>query len=156
MIEQPPKDPPITPLEYLSGVKVIDIGDLRVARGMSRRPSSSCGHASMHYDPHERRIWCPDCETNIDPFDAFVRLVSQLDTAKRQLGERAEKVAEAETHTLISRAAKVVDQAWRSRGMTPCCPHCRGALLPEDFLHGFASVSTEIERHRRAALGPKP
>ena len=31
-------DRPIEPMDYLHGVKVVDIGDLRVARGETRGP----------------------------------------------------------------------------------------------------------------------
>ena len=44
------KTPPIVEQEYLSGLKVVDIGDLRVARGMSRRPVSTCHHRPLVYD----------------------------------------------------------------------------------------------------------
>ena len=49
-------DAPIEPQEYLSGPTVVDIGDLRVARGLSRRPFSGCAHHSLVYDNKERRI----------------------------------------------------------------------------------------------------
>ena len=35
------KDPPIIETEYLHGLSVIDIGDARVSRGLSRRPVSA-------------------------------------------------------------------------------------------------------------------
>lgn len=47
---------PIEPHEYLYGVKVVQIEDLRVARGLTRRPVSSCRHRKMVYDDKERRI----------------------------------------------------------------------------------------------------
>lgn len=131
------KHPPIEPLDYVSGVKVVDIGDLRVARGMSRRPHSSCAHHHLHYDTGERRIWCPDCETNVDPFDAFKMLVEYFHNASEKLERRAREVKEAEDHAVISVAAKEVDRAWRSRKMVPACPHCREPLFPDDFKNGI-------------------
>lgn len=145
------KTPPIVPQDYLSGVKVVDIGDLRVARGMSRRPVSVCKHHQLVYDRQERRIWCEECETDIEPFDAFTMLVEHFHSAEVKHDERERRIQEAEEHSLLSRAAKVVDEAWRSRRMAPCCPHCRGALLPEDFANGIGSrVGLEMARAARA------
>ena len=145
-----PKAPPIEPLSYLSGVKVIDIGDLRVARGLSRRPYTVCKHPALVYDEKERRIWCKECECDVEPFDAFELLVAQYSKAYEDANRRIEAANEAEGHALISRAAKTVDHAWRSRNLSPCCPHCNGVLLPEDFASGIGrSYSTDMERQRR-------
>ncbi len=151
------KTPPIEPLQYLSGVKVVDIGDLRVARGMSRRPTSVCKHDRLHYDTHERRVWCPDCESDVEAFDAFMQLVGQFHRAADSLREREAKVREAEQHSLISIAAKNVDKAWRSR-MIPGCPHCRQPLFPEDFKKspGTAYGRDYAEAMRRRNSEPKP
>jgi hypothetical protein len=59
-------------------------------------------------------------------------------------------------HSVISRAAKEVDKVWRSRHMAPCCPHCKTALLPEDFANGVKrAVSKELARAYRAAKAMK-
>jgi hypothetical protein len=50
------RDPPIEPLDYVGGVAVVVIGDVRVARGMSRRHHSSCPHVQLIYDQKERRL----------------------------------------------------------------------------------------------------
>lgn len=131
------KRPPIEPLDYISGVKVVDIGDIRVARGMSRRPVSSCKHHQLHYDTAERRIWCRDCETDVEAFDAFKMLVEHFHDAQQKLDRRAQEVKGAEEHALISIAAKEIDKAWRKKKMVPACPHCRAPLFPEDFKNGI-------------------
>ena len=41
----------------MGGVKVVDIGDVRIARGLTRREFSTCPHKHMVYDQNERRIW---------------------------------------------------------------------------------------------------
>lgn len=127
-------DTPIEPQAFTSGVSVIDIGDLRVARGLTRRPRSSCAHRHQVFDSQERRIYCTDCESTVDPFDAFVGLVSQLDSALKDLNRRRDKIKAAEAHTLVSRAAKAMDQQWRRRDSVPCCPYCDTPLFPEDVL----------------------
>lgn len=129
-------DKPIEPVDYISGVKVVDFGDMRVARGMTRRPYSSCKHRKLTYDQIERRIWCSDCEKEVEPFDAFTSLVEYYDGAMKDLMARQKRVQEAEAFSLRSLAAKHVDQAWRSRTMVPACPHCGHGLFPESFKDG--------------------
>jgi hypothetical protein len=137
-------DAPIEPQEYLFGVKVVQIEDIRVARGLTRRPSSSCTHRKMVYDDKERRIWCSDCETEIESFDAFLHLVEKFSAAAARINRRAAELAEAEKFQIRSRAAKVLDEAWRSTKNTPLCPHCNNALLPEDVVGGLASASKAL------------
>lgn len=140
---------PIEPQEFTYGTKVVDIGDLRVARGLTRRPHTICKHLRLVYDTEERRIWCSDCETDVEPFDAFVNLVDRHSAIE----ERIKRYREVEEHTLISRAAKRMDEAWRSRGMAPCCPHCDAVILSEDVVDGPPMRNKELEVRRRAARG---
>jgi hypothetical protein len=130
------RDPPIEPQEYLAGVKVIDIGDVRVARGMTRRHHSGCRHRRLVYDNAERRVWCQDCERDVEGFDAFKLLVEGYDAALKRVERREATVSEAEKFALRSIAAKKMDEAWRSRSMVPACPHCSQGLFPEDFKNG--------------------
>jgi hypothetical protein len=130
---------PIDELEYFSGVKVVDIGDLRVSRGKTRRPASVCGHKRVSYDRNERRIWCRDCEQDIEAFDAFEHLVTNYSSGMNSLLKREQQIAEAEQHNVRSIAAKVMDEAWRSRTMVPACPQCGHGLFPEDFRDGIKS-----------------
>ena len=148
MTRDDPKDPPIEPLDYLFGLTVVDLGDIRVARGLSRRPFSICEHRNMVYDQKERRIWCKDCERNVEPFDAVVAIAEQMDHANKRLLDRAKAIKSAEAHSLISRAAKAADKAWREKSMAPACPHCQRGILPEDALN-FSSVNKEWEVARR-------
>lgn len=146
------KDPPIQEGEYLYGLNVIDIGELRVSRGQSRRPHSACPHRRLTYDPRERRIWCRDCERDIDGFDAFTILAEQCHSFHAQNARRAKELAEAEQFQARSLAVKALDRLWRSRTTVPCCPHCRRGLLPEDMKH-LGCVGIKYERARRARDG---
>jgi hypothetical protein len=142
-------DTPIDPMDYLCGVKVVDIGDLRVARGKSRRPQSACTHVNMVYDRHERRVWCEDCESEVEPFDAFELLVSHYSGAMDRLKRREQAVKDAESHAVRQRATKALDKAWRSRTMVPACPHCGDGLFPEDFLSGLSRLGKDYARAKR-------
>ena len=151
-------DAPVEPQEYLYGVKVVQIEDLRVARGMTRRPASSCRHKKLVYDDKERRIWCSDCEAEVEPFDAFVGIVEVFSAGMSSLQRRRRELDEAEKFQLRSRAAKVMDDAWRSTKMAPLCPHCNTAILPEDVAAGVASTSKALvaaARKRNAAKSTK-
>ncbi|MCI2809364.1 hypothetical protein [Eoetvoesiella caeni] len=142
---------PIQPLDFLQGTTVVDIGDLRVARGRTRRAWSSCKHMALTYDTQERRVYCTDCETDVEPFDAFIQLVD----LHAHIEARITRLREAEKHTLIIRAGKHMDEAWRSRRMAPLCPHCRAAILPEDVANGVAMVNKEMEIKRRSVRAAK-
>lgn len=148
-------DAPIEPKEYLCGVKVVQIEDLRVARGMTRRPFSSCRHRKLVYDDKERRVWCSDCESEVEPFDAFTGLVERMDGHIKNLKSRELKVKEAESFSLRSRAAKAMDMAWRSRKMVPQCPSCNSAIFPEDVLPSPPCMNKEWAARLRASKQEK-
>ncbi|WP_454691187.1 hypothetical protein [Achromobacter aloeverae] len=138
---------PIEPQDYRYGINVVDIGDLRVARGLSRRVPSTCRHLRLAYDTSERRIYCQDCETDVEGFDAFLQMVER----HHYLQAKSEKLHQDAAHTIISRAGKRMDEAWRSRNMAPCCPHCSKAILPEDVVNGVSMTNKEWEMRQRAA-----
>jgi hypothetical protein len=150
-------DAPIEPQEYLYGVKVVQIEDLRIARGMTRRPASSCRHKKLVYDEKERRVWCSDCEAEVEPFDALVGIVEVFSGGMSSLQRRRRELDEAEKFQLRSRAAKVMDEAWRSTKMAPLCPHCKTAILPEDVAGGVASTSKALvaAARKRTSATPK-
>jgi len=152
------KDPPIEPQEFAGGVKVVDIGDIRVARGLSRRPASSCQHKRIHYDRAERRIWCADCEQNIEAFDAFEIIVAKFDAAAQNIKRRQSELDEAEKFQIRTLAARQLDLAWRHRSMVPMCPSCGMGLFPEDFKNGGrGSLGREYaEALRRKRKGEVP
>ncbi|UYO50310.1 hypothetical protein KQX64_06970 [Rhodopseudomonas palustris] len=145
------KTPPIEEKEFIGGAAVVDIGDIRVARGLSRRPYSVCSHRRLVYDRNERRIWCKDCECDVEAFDALVLVTEQYGRALRGLNDREKRIAEAEAAALRTIAAQVIDKVWRTRKMVPVCAECGGGLLPEDFKFGTAGqMSAEFARARRA------
>ncbi|WP_313438526.1 hypothetical protein [Novosphingobium sp.] len=143
------KTPPVVEQEYLAGLKVVDIGDLRIARGMSRRPVSACNHRPLVYDQRERRIWCKDCETDIEGFDAFLLITEQFDQAAKKIERQLAEVKEAREHNIIRIAAKQMDQHFRRKNMVPACPHCHQGIFPED-VPKMGTINREWETVRRA------
>jgi len=148
-------DAPIEPQAFQGGVRVVDIGDVRVARGLTRRHRAHCRHLHLVYDDSERRVWCEDCESEVEPFDAFRGLVEQMDGHVKRLQRRERELAEAESFAARSRAVKALDEVWRSKRLTPLCPHCSEALLPEDMTRGLAFMDRDLARGQRARRGSK-
>lgn len=142
-------DEPIVEQGFLHGVNVVDIGDLRVSRGLTRRPVSACKHRQMVYDDRERRIWCKDCETDVDPFDAFIAFTTQYDRAFKDLTKRFQDLQEAERFQLRSIAAREIDKAWRRPKHVPACPTCNHGLFPEDFKNGVTTLGRDYALKRR-------
>lgn len=107
----------------------------------------------MIYDTAERRIWCPDCERDIEAFDAFALLVQGYHQAVTAVERRAEAISQVEKFKIRSIAAKKLDEAWRQRNMVPCCPHCKNGLLPEDFKRGVSMLGKDwVEARRRGEV----
>ena len=149
-------DTPIDPQDFTFGVKVVQIEDLRVARGMTRRPKSTCKHKALVYDDKERRVWCSDCETEVEAFDAFMGLVEVFSAGISSINRRRQELDDAEKFQIRSRAAKTMDEAWRSHKMAPLCPHCRNAILPEDVASGLAMTSKSLVTAARKRDAEKP
>ena len=141
---------PIEPRDYISGVKVVDIGDIRVARGQTRVHAPACKHRNMVYDEAERRIYCRDCEQDVDAFDAFLLLIQRYDAAAKRINRLSREIDEAAKFHARSLAVKALDTEWRKRNSVPNCPHCNEALLPEDILsRALRTSSPDLVRKKR-------
>lgn len=141
---------PIEPRNYVCGVNVVNIEDLRIARGQAERPYTACKHRNLSYDQNERRVYCLDCESDVEAFDAFLMLVERWDAASRSQEQREQAIREAEEHSLVSRASKVMDDEWRKQKTVPLCPHCSTALMPEDVLDkGLRRASKQLTKRKR-------
>lgn len=144
------KDPPIDETDFtFGGGRVVDFGDLRVARGKSRRAYSICQHLRLMYDATERRIWCKDCERDVDAFEAFTGIAEHFRVAESRIARIKAEALEAQNHALHLIAARNLEAVWRGRKMAPTCPHCTRGLLPDDFKKVGGRVSVEFEQARR-------
>ncbi|KAB2858532.1 MAG: hypothetical protein F9K41_00525 [Sphingopyxis terrae] len=123
---------------------------LRCSRlGIQKARPSSCRHRQLVYDVQERRIWCKDCETDVEAFDAFQQIVAHFDAAAKHAERMLTEAKEARAFSLISIAAKKIDKLWRSRKHVPACPHCGNGLWPEDA-DRMGMVSKEWDKAHRA------
>lgn len=133
---------------------VISLADVRLSRGWAK-PSKVCGHKNLVYSDRDRRIECKDCDQPVEAFDAFMTLCRHFTDMERASRSREVKTREALASVIIRRAAKALDKAW-GRKMAPCCPHCQGGLLPEDFETGGGQIGADLERTRRARARANP
>lgn len=151
------KDPPLEVLpdggSYV-GV-VVDLDSVRIRTGRTPFRMKTCQHKRMIYNQTERRIWCEDCERTIDNFDAFQTLTRHFEAMERDARHKLSTAQEALAGSARLRATKELDRIWSGRRMAPCCPHCNGGLIPEDFAGGVRSTTSlefEIAKRKR----PKP
>jgi len=140
------KEAPILPTGEL-----IDLAGVRIQRGIPKYNPNQCTHRNILYcdNGRDRRIWCSDCEKDIEPFDAFMIFARQFEGMISEAQDMRQKAAEALRATARLRATKVLDKAWSGNVMAVACPHCRGGLLPEDFARGSDQTSRDIEIARR-------
>lgn len=142
-------DVPLEPLEPGTAT-VIDFAGVRIQHGRTPPRRKRCEHRDLLYCPSERRIWCRDCDATVDGFDAFVMIAGHFREMAADAAANLYKTEQALSGVARLRATKTLDRCWSGHVMAPCCPHCRGGLLPEDFADGaVSSVSAEIERARR-------
>lgn len=143
-------DVPIEKVDYLYGMKVVNIDDFLIARGQSKRSYEKCAHRHMNYDTSERRIFCEDCKKTVSSFDAFVAIAEIWHKAHSQHEQREIRIKEAEKYNLQRLATKALDDEFKKHSTIPCCPHCNTGLLPDDFIgRRIKTTGKDIEIARR-------
>lgn len=157
----PPSDIEIEPFDdgaRALGRPIIDFETIRIQAGRTpfKKRGVICQHNSLVYNDTERRVWCEDCKSTVDPYDAFMRIVMQWHHIQASINGKLARADEATKATLVRRAAKNMDRSWGHK-MAPNCPHCKNGLLPEDFDSPGgvrSSRSRELEEARRRAAKP--
>ena len=107
----------------MHGINVVNIDDIRVARGVAKYEKPTCRHRNLTYSTDERRVYCTDCKSTIDNFDAFMNLVKVFNAAKERCDRKESELNDALKYNVRRLAAKKLDEAWSSRTTIPCCPH---------------------------------
>ena len=137
-------------------MSVIEIGALRIQR--ERFPAINgkavCQHKSLTLNREGHVIRCADCGAQVEPFWAFEQLVDSYSEAWKRLQQHTQRHNAEMERGLTLKAARHVEDAWRSRTMAPVCPHCREAIFPQD---GFGSnlVNRELALRRRQVAAEK-
>lgn len=133
------------------GSPVVDFADIRIAHGLPKFHAKVCKHSRLTYNRAQRRIWCSDCESSVDGFDAFMSVADHFQKMELAAQSKLQKAQEALDGTIVRRAARHLSRIWSGNQMAVSCPHCKGGLLPDDFENGGRSAwSRELELAKRA------
>lgn len=146
MAEQPPLEP--IGEVGMGHDPVVDFASYRVRAGRTPFTARKCEHNSVLYCTRERRVWCDDCKSSIDAFDAFLNIVRHFEEIVAEIRAAKRMAEEALRSVIVRRAAKEIDRTWGAK-MAPCCPHCRRGLLPQDFADGMSAVGRDYEEAAR-------
>jgi hypothetical protein len=140
---------------------VYDIGDFRVevkpdTLGLTFQGDTECPHRNLVYSETGRTVECEQCEKQIDPWWAFMRMVRNFKTIKDRLDSAREALEKDMATALTHTAALRVEKAWRRRKYVPTCPHCYKGILPMDGFGGSQASVGQGEKRMRLQLVTAP
>lgn len=132
---------------------VIRFGEVK----FRKKRENSCRHqGGMEYDPTTEQIECTECGLILNNFKAFMIIVESFGGYQEKREKDIDNLNKLKEETLVLKAAKKAESAWRSRNMVPTCPHCHEAVFPEDGFGG-SLINREMEIKRREKYGkPDP
>ena len=136
---------------------VIQIGDLIIRRrkeSLQRYPPDDrCRHTNLTWDDNGQIVTCDDCKKQISPYWALKILSDHYEKSMQSLQQATDQVAADAKAVVHLKAAKRIEQVWKSRTMVPCCPHCDRGILAEDMMRP-AQIRREFEIKRRQNGAP--
>jgi ribosomal protein S27E len=118
-------------------------------RGARLFPDDRCEHKKVTLDDNGGIVTCDDCGRQLDAYLTLRRMCAKWDEHKRELDAYRDRLAREAEGSMVLRAARQVEKAWRSRSMAPICPHCGQAILPQDGFGTAGFVNLQMELHRR-------
>ncbi len=129
---------------------VITIGNLQLRRlrNHERSAQSACPHRRLSIESDGEIVRCRDCKAQVTAYWALSYLAQEFEEARRRINADREQLAADAKKYVVLKAAKRIEGAWRN-GMSPSCPHCGLAVLPEDNM-GASAINVEFERKKRA------
>jgi hypothetical protein len=128
---------------------VVEIGEmrLRLVRSYEKTPEESCKHKHTSLDDEGDIVRCDACGMQVSAYWVLKKLAQHYRHQLRLLQHARETVAWERGKHIVLRAARKVEEAWRSRTMLPVCPHCHTAITPTDgFGDAMTNKATELER----------
>ena len=136
--------------------EIIEIGDMLIQRKKENprfiNDGKGCDHTNLVMDDAGHIVTCSKCGIQLEAYWALKMLTEQYERWRNRFNqERAEHKEEVKTfrqENIHLIAARMVEKAWRARGMVPSCPHCHAGILPEDGL-GKSLINREMEMRRR-------
>ena len=131
--------------------RVIDIGEARL-RMKARHyyaAEKECAHQHLSMDDNGDIVQCEDCGNQVSAYWALSMLLNRLQAERDKVERREAEAKRVASQQLHLRAARRVEEAWRSRTTVPTCPHCRAGIRPEDGF-GSSRVGRSIDNANRA------
>lgn len=132
---------------------VVDLGEYRITRKrdgeFARKVAGQCRHLQWTMDEYGQVVTCDGCAKQLSPYWALGQLIGEYTKWTERYNIRAEKLAADRTANLHLTAARRAEQAWRSRTMVPCCPHCGEGISAADGF-GASMINKRIDDARRA------
>jgi hypothetical protein len=145
----PEEAPSVSPSP--SDASVVEIGEmrLRLVRSYEKTPEESCKHNHTSLDDEGDIVRCDECGMQVSAYWVLKNLAQHYKHQLRLLQHARETVAWERGKHIVRRAARKVEEAWRSRTMAPACPLCGRGILPTDGF-GDTQVNKARELERRA------
>lgn len=133
--------------------RVVNFADMAFKlRGKSYFKDDRCQHVKVTLDDEGGIVTCDACGKQLDAYLTLRRMCEKWERHASDTKASAERLRAEAQGTVVLRAAKRVEEAWRRRNMAPTCPHCHVAILPEDGFGSSGSVNKEMELARRKRL----
>ena len=131
---------------------IVQVGDFSIARKgrIDRFDPKACRHIRVEQNDHGETVTCRDCGVQVSAYWALNALADFWKEHERKYSAAVRKLNEDKAAKLHLIAARVVEKAWRSHSMVPCCPHCGEGINAKDGF-GETLVSKRIDEARRAA-----
>lgn len=129
--------------------RIVNFADMAFKlRGKGYGMDGRCPHTHVELDDDGGIVTCTKCNKQLDAYLTLRKMAEKWEDHARKVKSAADKVNEDAKAIVTLRAAKLIEEAWRSRTMIPTCPHCYVAILPEDGFGG-SRVNREMELRRR-------
>lgn len=119
------------------------------ARKRGRR-CGGCLHQTFIIDEKHGSVACEACGENVSAFHALCSIAHSESLFRQRMGHLTRLREELKAYRPWLKAARAIESIWRGNKALPVCPHCNGALHPDDFQH-VGRVSRQLEEQRRKA-----
>jgi hypothetical protein len=109
---------------------------------------SKCAHKNLTFDENGQSIICDDCNKSLSAYWVLRRIITDYNKAWEGIERKRSELNDLMEKTLHFKAAKKVEEVWRSKTMLPSCPHCKRGICSHDQF-GYSTVSKEFELKMR-------
>lgn len=112
--------------------EIVQFAELKISRKHREYLGKDCKHLRLVICDHGGTVECEDCKKQIDPIWALQFLAYEWADKLAALNRKQQEMERVIAGNIHTKAALKVQDAWRSRSMVPCCPHCGRGIFPSD------------------------